>query len=450
MTSSIEISEIYSSFDANMRGLYGLNMLIQASVAEKEWESLRSLLGEAFSFFQDEDITEIQRILDRLIQIDAEDEVLDYKKIWEAMNVDGDDIYRFKNDKEIYLKEIQDGLKEWARLFPEHANRFFRVFLKLQRQPPIQSELSRQGLLLSAVSQFEFLLLHLLRAYFSHYEHDLELSDDYTIEELDEKICQRINKRDLQQFSMQQKMEFLTQRFPLFGGFSRDILYEIFERRNAYTHRSGRANENYVKHNLRTQVGDGLRINKNYLGETIEFLHLWGLILCQKIWEKTDSGNDPKANKALIASSMRFIQDERYQFGTVICSQVFLNNIKFESQMNRDLLLINFAICQEKLGNKKGMRKTLSRVRQNPRLSVHDLKDSKLHIVNEPLSYRILMAVNALEGDKDQAIEFMEKAIGVNEITFLDLDYWVIFDYLSDDLRFKHISARLESKIKIA
>ena len=60
------------------------------------------------------------------------------------------------------------------------------------------------------------------------------------------------------------------------------------------------------------------------------------------------------------------------------------------------------------------------------------------------------MAVNALTGKTQYAIDLLERAADANQVTFLDLDYWIIFDYLADEPRFQRIRDNLESKVKIA
>jgi hypothetical protein len=60
------------------------------------------------------------------------------------------------------------------------------------------------------------------------------------------------------------------------------------------------------------------------------------------------------------------------------------------------------------------------------------------------------MAIRALNGDKKDALDYMKQAADSGEITYLDLDYWVIFDYLRDDPRFREIENELEAKIKVA
>jgi len=209
MASKLRISEIYKSFDDSMRALYKLQTFIQDSLGASEWQTLREYYQEVASVFDGYDPDDIQIILERLIQIDIEDETFDIKKIWDAMNLELDDILRLENDREVFLKEIQEGINKYAKFHPEEVNQFFRAYLKSQRDVSQGSELSRHGLLLSATSQFEFLLLHLLRAYFVYYESDLELNENYTVEELDLQITKRLNKNNIKQLSAFEKLDYL-------------------------------------------------------------------------------------------------------------------------------------------------------------------------------------------------------------------------------------------------
>jgi len=454
MANLIQFSDIYKGFDSNMQALYELHVAIEETFGAQEWEYLRNYYGEILPLFgENKDPSEIQAILERLIKIDVEDNTLDFKKVWNAMNVDTDDVLTFENGKYVMTREYQNGLKVWAEKEPESANRFFRAFLKTQRQSVFKSELSRQGLLLSAVSQFEFLMLHLLRAYFARYETDVMLPENYSIEDLDEAICQKLEKKNIKHVGIDDKINFLTRKYPL-QGFNRAKWQEIVERRNVFTHRSGRADDVYVKTHkslLQTtqnvNVGERLRISRSYIKDAIEYLHLWGLVLCQKVWEK--SGNSVREDSREPSNTlMQFIRDERYAFGGDF-SRATLDNIQFKSYYAKEVLMINYAICADKLGRKSLKTKLLSRIRDVPRQNIPVMvKKARIGASDEPLSIRLLMAKSVLEGNKQHALDYMERAADTNEITFLDLDYWVIFDYLRDDPRFQEIQQRLETKIK--
>jgi hypothetical protein len=445
MGTQIRLSQIYKSFDSSMQALYKLHIAIQDSLGEDEWKVIEGYYQEVFSLFEGYDPLEIQMILERLIQIDIEDETLNYKKIWEAINIDPNYPLKLENDREVFVKEIQDGLKEFAIHSPEKANKFFRAFLKSQREEPLKSELSRHGLLLSAASQFEFLLLHLLRAYFIYHEHDLALNDNFTIEELDDEITRRVGKR-LKSFSIFEKLDFISNKFILHEGFSRNALKEIFERRNVFAHRSGRADDVYVQYNKTVKIGDRLRISQNYIKSAIEYLHLWGLVMCARVWEKLDISDQKEVGKAIATTAMQLIREERYVFCTAICQQIH-DNIPFKSHNSKDILMINYAICLDKLGEEKQKMKILGGIRQSPRESVPGMKKLSSQ---EPFLYVIPMAVNALTGKKHYAMDLLKRAADTNQVTYLDLDYWVIFDYLANEPGFQQIREKLEAKVMIA
>jgi hypothetical protein len=428
-----------------MRALYKLHTAIQNTLGESEWRAIGESYQEAFSLFEGYDPIEIQMILERLIQIDVEDETLNYRKVWEAINLEPNDILRLENDRDVFVKEIQDGLREFAKLYPEKANKFFRAFLKTQREEPFKSELSRHGLLLSAASQFEFLLSHLLRVYFIYYEHDIALSDDFTIEELDEEISQRLGKK-LKNVKLFEKLDFLTNKFVLNEGFSRNELKEIFERRNVFAHRSGRADDVYVQYNKRVRTGDRLRISQNYMKYSIEYLHLWGLVMCIRVWEKLDLSDQKEMAKAISSTAMQLIRENRYNFCATLCQQIHAN-IQFKSHNSKDIMMINYAICMDKLGNEKQKSKILAGIRQIPRTSVPGMEKLSSQ---EPFLYVIPMAVNALKGKTQYAMDLLERAADANQVTFLDLDYWAIFDYLAHEPRFQQVREKLEAKVKIA
>ena len=438
----IRFSSIYKSFDNGMQALYDLNTHVQDSLGGSEWKAISEYFQEAFSLFEDYDPMEVQQILERLIKIDVEDEKLDYRKVWEAVNIEDEDIARLESDRDVYLKEIQDGLKEFARLYPEKANKFFRAFLKTQRAEPLKSEVSRQGLLLSAVSQFEFLLLNLLRAYFVFHDHDFVLQEEYSVEELDEKISQKFDK-DLKFFSIHKRIDFLTSRFSISGELSRSVLDEIIERRNVFTHRNGRADNKYIKHNNRIQVGDRLRLSQNSIKDTLDNLYLWGLVLCVKVWNKLDLPDQKNISRTVSSSAMQLIRNGRYEVCAQLC-QLVRSDMK--TRNNRDILMLNYAVCMDRLGNKEMMLKALKKVHYLPSKPAPNL--GKLSS-NEPYLPIVGMACYVLMDNKEYALDLLERAVNADEVTFLDLDYWVIFDYLRDEPRFHEIENKLESKVKI-
>lgn len=446
MRPQIRLSNIYKSFDSSMQALYKLHTAIQESLGEDEWGIIGENYQEAFSLFEDYDPIEVQMILERMIKIDIEDETLNYRKVWEAINIEPEDILRLENDREVVVKEIQEGLKEYAKLYPDKANKLFRAFLRSQRAGPLKSELSRHGLLLSATSQFEFLLLHLLRVYFFYYEHDLGLSEDFSMEELDEKISEKLGKKKLNYVKLFEKLDFLTGKFSLNEDFFRGELKEIIERRNIFAHRSGIADDGYVRYNKKVRPGDRLRISQNYMKYSLEYLHLWGLILSTRIWEKLDTSDPNEIGKAISSTAIQLIRDGRFEFCATVCQKVHAN-IQFRSHNSKDILMINYAICMDKLGDEKQKLKILSGIRQTPHKSIPGMKK---FANQEAFTYVIPMAVNILTGKTQYALTLLERTAKANQVTFLDIDYWVIFDYLTEEPRFQKIKAELEAKANIA
>jgi hypothetical protein len=57
--------------------------------------------------------------------------------------------------------------------------------------------------------------------------------------------------------------------------------------------------------------------------------------------------------------------------------------------------------------------------------------------------------MSMLRSDKQRTLDYTEQVSDAGEITFLDLDYWVIFDYLRDEPRFREIERTLEAKVKM-
>lgn len=439
------ISSIYKSFDTSMQGLYKLHMATQDSLGKDEWKIMQEYYEDVYSLFEDYDPEEVQLILERMIKIDVEDETLNYRKVWETINIDPRDILKLENDREVAIKEIQDNLKDFARLYPEKANNFFRMYLKTQREEPFKAELSRQGLLLSATSQFEFLITHLLRAHFLHSKYNENLNEDLSYEELDEEITNRV-KKNSKFLSMFNKLDFLTKKHPLHQSFAMDELKEISERRNVFAHRSGLADKAYTKFNNKVNIGDRLRISQNYIKRALEDLHLWGLVICVKVWERLEIYEEREMGRVLAATCMQLIRADRNEFCAKLCERV-LATISFTSQNNKDTLLINYAIALEKLKQIDDMEKILSRIRLMPPESVPSMGNLSKE---RPFFHAIPMAVYILKGKYAIAMDMLERAADSGQISYLDLDHWVIFDYVVQEPRFLSIKDKLKDKITIA
>jgi hypothetical protein len=440
MSSQIRFSTIYKSFDQSMRALYELQTSIQETVGNTEWKVMEEYYKEALSLTDDYNPDEVQTILNRLIKIDVEEETLNFKNVLEAVNVAPEDILDFENDRTVFLRNVRDGLFEFAGKDPERANKFLRAFLKVQRSEPLTSEVSRHGILLSAVSQFEIILLHLLREYYVQFKQDFELNLDLSVEELDVEISKRLDDKFK---SISRKLNFLVERFPMGGEFDETKIKEIIARRNVLTHRGGRADKTYTDFNKNIAIGERLRISQNYIKEALEHLHLWGFVLYVKVWNKLGAPDQKAVSQLISSSTMQLIRDNRLEFCARVCQQI---RSELKSRNSKDILTINYAICLERLGKKQLMLRALSSIRQTPRKTAPRLKVTSS---KEPFHPVLLMAVNALEGKVQYALDLLERAANAGEVTFLDLDYWVIFDYLRDEPRFDEIENKLESKIKI-
>lgn len=440
----ISFSDIFKSFDSSMQALFDLYTSIQDSMGGKEWGAISEYYNEIFSLFPEYSLDEVQAILDRLIQIDIEDETLDYKKIWEAIKIDPNDILRFENERDLFIKDIHDTLREMAIREPETANKFFRAYLRMLRAGPLKSELSRHGLLLTATSQFELLLLQLLQRYFSG--QGTISNEDGAIDKIEKDISDKIIKAGGKGLKIFDMLDFISKKIILTNGYSRETLKEIFERRNVLTHRGGRADTIYCNYNALVKVGDRLRISQNYIKSTLEYLHTWGIVFSMRMWENIDNSDQRQMGRVISETAMQLIRKGRLDFCVNLLNSVH-ENVRFDSHNTKDILMINYAICLDRMGNEKEKVKILDGVRQTPRQIIPGLENLSNQ---EPFSNVIPMAANVLRGKKEYALKLLERAANAGEVTFLDLDHWVIFEYFAKEPSFERIREQLESKVKIA
>ena len=143
---------------------------------------------------------------------------------------------------------------------------------------------------------------------------------------------------------------------------------------------------------------------------------------------------------------MQLIRKGRLDFCVNLLKCVH-ENIHFASHNTKDILMINYAICLDRMGNEKEKLKILDGVRQTPRQIIPGLEKLSNQ---EPFSNVIPMAANVLKSKKEYALELLERAVNTGEVTFLDLDHWVIFEYFAKDPILERIREKLESRVKIA
>ncbi len=70
--------------------------------------------------------------------------------------------------------------------------------------------------------------------------------------------------------------------------------------------------------------------------------------------------------------------------------------------------------------------------------------------IDDPFLYTLPMTVNIFKGKKQRALDFLERAADADQVTYVYLDYWAIFDYLVDEPRFQQVRQKLELKVSIA
>jgi hypothetical protein len=150
--------------------------------------------------------------------------------------------------------------------------------------------------------------------------------------------------------------------------------------------------------------------------------------------------------RAISETAMQLIRKGRLEFCANLLKCVH-ENVHFDSHNTKDILMINYAICLDRMGKEKEKLKILDGVRQTPRQFVPGLENLSNQ---EPFSNVIPMAANVLRGKKEYALELLERAVNAGEVTFLDLYHWVIFEYFAKEPSFERIREQLESKVKIA
>ncbi len=433
---SLDYSRVYTAFESSMRALYTLNEKIVKITEDEEFSSLEKFYFDIQNFFPDSiDEEEVVEILSRFIKLDEEEDILRPKEILDQLGERIPKEYFFEDGTGFNTKLFVAEMLEWQKIDAESFSYFLRAVYKMTRDAPIKSELLRRGILLSAISVFDNLLEQLIQ-------------NSSNSGEFEKWKKGRWKKNEAPTFVGAKELylsyHINDDKLKSFLNFFFSVLEEIIERRNVFSHSNGLVDEKYVRiageyaKNKKIIEGEQLRLSKRYMRKSLDLVHVFGLLLIQTLWRKSDNITESldKADKKVITSQKLALQDERFEVAREISgwgdgiirreSSVLVGKKQSEKSLHlrrrRYTFLINYAMSMSELENKSEMQKQIKRIR------------------HPEWSYAVRSAVAILEGKYELALGYLEEAVKQeSSITDLFLDDSPIFQRLADNPNYAKI-----------
>lgn len=250
-----------------------------------------------------------------------------------------------------------------------YAKEFDRKKMKID-QMSIAFDLLPKNFLVSFVSQYDSFLGSLIKELLlampellNNSERELKFKDllDFTsIDEAREFILEKeietvLRKSHSEQFEwMENKFNVrLTKDLEIWKSF-----IEITERRNLFVHNDGLVSNQYIKvctaHKVdlkTTEIGDSLSVNPAYLIDAYHVFYEMGFKLAHVLWRKLLAHDLEAADNSLIDATFELLSHKKYDQAKVLLDFSCNTLKKYNSDINRRVLIINQAIAYRLTGD---------------------------------------------------------------------------------------------------
>lgn len=217
----------------------------------------------------------------------------------------------------------------------------------------------------------------------------------------------------------------------------RELLIEVFQRRNTLIHNGGIINSIYtskVPQKLREglSIGDSITISHEYLERAINIFEKCFILLAAELWKKLDP-NDDKRSKLINLAYDHIIAD---RFDVAKSLSYFIVNDKNLSEQHRLTAQINYWQCLK-------WQNRFNEVRSEVENADFSAKDEKY-----------LLAQYALLDDNVAFYKLLPIMLKTNKISYEDLSTWPLFKemrkddlYAQYELEKQTINAELDNKL---
>lgn len=328
---------------------------------------------------------------------------------------------------------------------PAKLNELAKFLRNTRLNSPLQSQLLRQGALITLISFFESLIADLLQFFYLKYPnalpsegHILSLADLREIGSIEDAEKYLIDKEvdDLLRENIETQIEYFTKRPKVNLKLLDDqltTLVEINQRRNLLVHNSGEVNRTYIarvsKDYLREKEikeGDILTVNGEYLSNSIDLTYLCGTILLEQCWRKWVKEEIEIADNLLRKLSYDLLVEKRWNL--VIQIAEFASKLDFKSDSDSRIVTINHAIALKEQNKTDEMETLLSQ------------KDWSSCSIN------FHVALYALRDQEKEMINFLMKSVAAEEIDKEALVEWPLFRWFRESNAFDETLEKLFPK----
>lgn len=298
----------------------------------------------------------------------------------------------FGENIEKLIQENEEKLNDASELRKSIKTRKVISFMDSLLVYGKQFDVLFQGSLISLIVYFELLISKLLTLHIKKYpkilnSKTLSLEEIYQFGSIDDAQKYLIDKEveDIMRGSFNKWYKFLSEtvKLPLECiNINKDLMVEIFQRRNLIVHNDGIVNSIYLKNVsdeliLNLKKGDKISVEKNYLINSIDLLEKVGIQILLNYWLKGEK-NGIKRIQILIDIAYELLLKEKWE-----SCIVFYEHLLDEEQISssdRIICKINYWLCMKSIGNievvMSEIEKTdLSATRQYFLLGVYALKD---------------------------------------------------------------------------
>jgi len=323
-----------------------------------------------------------------------------------------------------------------GRLRPDRASvNLHHVIEVIQRaiRSSAQISLIHESSLMTLVSSAELLLARLVHSFYDRYpatagetEKFFSLTDLYKFENVEAARSVLIDSRveQLMRGSFEDWLTFLRDKTHITLEYleeDREVVSEVFKRRNLFVHNGGIVNGTYIgavstRFTSGLKPGDRLRLDLDYLISAVDLLGLHFVLIAAELWRKWDKSAEERPG-TLAAITYEHMKAERWVLAEKL-SQFAMNDAK-TSESSRLMGQINYWLSLKMQGRYQEIRAAVA--------------DSDF----SAKAMRFQLARHAITEDYDRFFSMLPDALQRGEVTVHDLREWPLLKGVREQARFK-------------
>jgi hypothetical protein len=417
MSETVSFSNISQKFDVNISSLRVFNNQIGKLAEEHDKNTIAQKI-EDFAEFVGVSSEELQ-LLDGVSKEDFQ--AIAYNN--ELVNIDNTNGIGESSRITIEQKAIIHKIASIAE--PEFPLKFIQYINKSKKLVPIQAYILRRSALITLASHFEYLISELIHSFYSLYpqalssdERVLSLSDLREIGSIEEAENELISREidALLRDNLEKQFEYLSRRLKVnLDALTnyKDVLVEIFQRRNVFVHNDGIANKIYMARVapdvLESGMKDGkkLDVTNEYLNKALDTVYISGVMLIQLCWRKWQKNSSEEADSVYISLIYEELLDKDYS--CIKNLQNFSTGLKYETDRTKRVLVVNHAIALRELNE------------------IEEMEDIINTLDWSSCSLEFRTALLALRKEESKLLDILPKAIAAKEIDRFALEQWPLF-----------------------